>query len=455
MTEMALTVRGLCKAYPRFRLEDVSLNVPRGTVVGLIGENGAGKSTLISAALGLVKRDAGAVSVLGKEMLDAKTLGQVGVVFDGNNFPDVLSPAKLGRVLSRIYPSWDEPGYAALLERLGVPPDQKLSEMSKGTRTKLSIVTALSHGSRLLVLDEPTSGLDPVVRDDILDLLWDFVQDEQNAVLISSHITSDLEKVADYIVFLNQGRVVFEKPKDELRYRWGMLRCGAERFRTLDPADLVAWRQQDYEYEALVYDREAAHKKYPDALIDPATIDEIMLMHIRGKSHEGPAAQGLLSHSGRDGDSAAHLCRGGGGACVSDLAVQSDRSTQWVLYLLLCALGMALGLAVGAIAAALGRAPDPEELYLYASTAVIVCLMTGSVNLPCTFVLTAEKSLAGIILCDILVSALFAGGIFALRQVMDVKLHMRTVLGLGAALSALCYGISWIIAARRLPMRDR
>ena len=156
------------------------------------------------------------------------------------------------------------------------------------------------------------------------------------------------------------------------------------------------------------------------------------------------------------------------------MTVQSDRSTQWdrfsavlplprstavsekyVLYLLLCALGMALGLAVGAIAAALGRAPDPEELYLYASTAVIVCLMTGSVNLPCTFVLTAENSLAGIILCDILVSALFAGGIFALRQVMDVKLHMRTVLGLGAALSALCYGISWIIAARRLPMRDR
>ena len=151
------------------------------------------------------------------------------------------------------------------------------------------------------------------------------------------------------------------------------------------------------------------------------------------------------------------------------MTVQSDRSTQWdrfsavlplprstvvsekyVLYLLLCALGMALGLA-----AVLGRAPDPEELYLYASTAVIVCLMTGSVNLPCTFVLTAEKSLAGIILCDILVSALFAGGIFALRQVMDVKLHMRTVLGLGAALSALCYGISWIIAARRLPMRDR
>lgn len=283
MAEMALTVRGLCKAYPRFHLKDVTLHVPRGMVVGLIGENGAGKSTLIGAALGLLRRDAGVVRVLGKETLDAETLGQVGVVFDGNNFPDMLSPAKLGRVLKRIYPSWDEPGYAALLERLGVPQDQKLREMSKGTRTKLSIVTALSHGSRLLVLDEPTSGLDPVVRDDILDLLWEFVQDEQNAVLISSHITSDLEKVADYIVFLHQGRVVFEKPKDELRYGWGMLRCGAERLRTLDPADIVAWRRQEYECEALVYDRDAARKKYPDALIDPATIDEIMLMHIRGE----------------------------------------------------------------------------------------------------------------------------------------------------------------------------
>ena len=282
MTEMALTVRGLCKAYPRFRLEDVSLNVPRGTVVGLIGENGAGKSTLISAALGLVKRDAGAVSVLGKETLDAKTLGQVGVVFDGNNFPDVLSPAKLGRVLKRIYPSWDEPGYAALLERLGVPPDQKLSEMSKGTRTKLSIVTALSHGSRLLVLDEPTSGLDPVVRDDILDLLWDFVQDEQNAVLISSHITSDLEKVADYIVFLNQGRVVFEKPKDELRYQYGILKCGETQFAALDRADILAYRKQDYEWDVLVADKAAAQRKYPGAVIDPASIDDIMLLYIKG-----------------------------------------------------------------------------------------------------------------------------------------------------------------------------
>lgn len=284
MTEMALTVRGLCKAYPRFHLEDVTLHVPRGTVVGLIGENGAGKSTLISAALGLVKKDAGTVSVLGKETLDAETLGQVGVVFDGNNFPDVLSPAKLGRVLKRIYPSWDEPRYAALLERLGVPQDQKLSEMSKGTRTKLSIVTALSHGSRLLVLDEPTSGLDPVVRDDILDLLWEFVQDEQNAVLISSHITSDLEKVADYIVFIHQGKVVFSKPKDELKYQYGIIRCGAAQFEALNKEEIIACRKRDYEWEVLIADRTAAQKKYPKAVVDPASIDDIMLLHVKGET---------------------------------------------------------------------------------------------------------------------------------------------------------------------------
>ena len=224
MTEMALTVRGLCKAYPRFRLEDVSLNVPRGTVVGLIGENGAGKSTLISAALGLVKRDAGAVSVLGKETLDAKTLGQVGVVFDGNNFPDVLSPAKLGRVLRRIYPSWDEPGYAALLERLGVPPDQKLSEMSKGTRTKLSIVTALSHGSRLLVLDEPTSGLDPVSRNELTELLRRIAADGQRSVLFSTHITSDLEKCASHITFIKDGTIQHAGTLADFRQHYDYLR---------------------------------------------------------------------------------------------------------------------------------------------------------------------------------------------------------------------------------------
>lgn len=284
MKDEALAVRGLCKAYPGFRLENVSLAVPRGTIVGLIGENGAGKSTLIGAALGLIKRDAGEVRVLGGDRLDEAVLEQVGVVFDGNNFPDMLTAEKLNRVFRRIWRAWDERGYFELLKRLGVPANKRVRELSKGTRTKLTIAAALSHHPRLLVLDEPTSGLDPVVRDDILDLFLDFVQDEQNAVLVSSHITSDLEKVADHIVFLHEGRVVFEKPKDELRYRYGVLRCGSAQFERLDPQDCVACRRQDYEWEVLVSDRAGAQKKYPGAVIDPASIDEIMLLYIKGEA---------------------------------------------------------------------------------------------------------------------------------------------------------------------------
>jgi ABC-2 type transport system ATP-binding protein len=150
-------------------------------------------------------------------------------------------------------------------------------------KMKLSIAVALSHGSKLLILDEATSGLDPVVRDDILDMFLDFVQDESNSILVSSHITSDLEKVADYIVFIHNGKVVFNKPKDELRYKYGIIKCGAAQFDALDKQDIVAYRKQDYAWEVLVADKGSAQKKYPNAVIDPATIDDIMLLYIKGE----------------------------------------------------------------------------------------------------------------------------------------------------------------------------
>ena len=274
---------------------DISFDVRKGEVHTLLGENGAGKSTLMNVLFGLYQPTEGSIYIHGKKVrIDSPAqavkqgIGMVHQHFMLVEAMTVLENIILGdRNTKGIFIDKDarRREIQKLADQYGleVELDKPITEIAVGAQQRVEILKALYRGAELLVLDEPTSGLDPVVRDDILDLLWDFVQDEQNAVLISSHITSDLEKVADYIVFLNQGRVVFEKPKDELRYRWGMLRCGAERFRTLDPADLVAWRQQDYEYEALVYDREAAHKKYPDALIDPATIDEIMLMHIRGE----------------------------------------------------------------------------------------------------------------------------------------------------------------------------
>ena len=285
MNNNALIVNGLTKKYQSFVLDDVSFTVPNGAIVGLIGENGAGKSTTINAILGLINKDAGSIEVLGKQdgEIDNSIRNRIGVVIDGSNFPNVLTANKLNRVFRNIYDEWDEEKFFSMLEKMSLPTEKKIKEFSKGMKMKLSIAVALSHNSSFLVLDEATSGLDPIVRDDILDMFLDFVQDDCHSILVSSHITSDLEKVADYIVFIHNGKVVFSKPKDELRYKYGIIKCGAAQFDAIDKNEVIAYRKQDYEWEILVADRAAAQRKYPKAIIDPATIDEIMLLYVKGE----------------------------------------------------------------------------------------------------------------------------------------------------------------------------
>ena len=284
MNQNALVVQGLAKTYDGFALKDVSFRVPSGAIVGLIGENGAGKTTTLHAILGLIDRDAGDIEILGERdapMRDSLRV-QICVVFDGNNFQNSLTTRRLNPVIKNLYANWREETYFSLLEKMALPEDRKIKALSKGMKMKLAIAAALSHDPRLLILDEATSGLDPIARDDILDVLWDFVQDESHSVLLSSHITSDLEKIADYIVFLHRGRVLLEKPKDELRYQYGILKCGETQFAALDRADILAYRKQDYEWDVLVADKAAAQRKYPGAVIDPASIDDIMLLYIKG-----------------------------------------------------------------------------------------------------------------------------------------------------------------------------
>ncbi|PWM59174.1 MAG: ABC transporter [Subdoligranulum variabile] len=279
----ALHISGLTKTYGDFVLDHVSFRVPSGSIVGLIGENGAGKSTTINAALGLIQKEDGQVSILGKDALDNATKEQVGVVFDGSNYPEILSPRKISRIMKNIYHTWDERAYLDMLKRFSLPADKPIRQFSRGMKMKLSITAALSHQPKLLILDEATSGLDPIIRDDILDMLLAFVQDEEHSILISSHITSDLEKIADYIVFIHEGKVVFSRAKDELLEQYGIMKCGAAQFDALDKADIVACRKMDYEWQVLVSDREALQRKYPKALIVPATIDEIMLLYVKGE----------------------------------------------------------------------------------------------------------------------------------------------------------------------------
>lgn len=285
MNKNALTVSGLTKKYKEFSLSDISFEVPRGTIVGLIGENGAGKSTTLNAILGVVHKDAGEISIMGNpiEELKPDMKEKIGVVFDGTNFSEELTPKKLNKVLKGIYASWDEDFFVSLLKKLSLPLQKKIKSFSKGMKAKLSIAVAFAHHPKLLILDEATSGLDPIVRDDILDMFLDFVQDEENSILVSSHITTDLEKVADYIVFIHEGRLIFFKPKDELLESYGIVKCGAAQFDALDKQDIIAYRKQDYEWQVLVADRHSAEKKYPKAMVIPATIDEIMLLYVKGE----------------------------------------------------------------------------------------------------------------------------------------------------------------------------
>ncbi len=281
----ALKIQGLTKKFEGFALDKVSFRVPSGSIVGLIGENGAGKTTTINAALGLIKKDSGEIELFGEnvEHLTPSIKEEIGAVFDASNFSEELTPEKLDKVLKDIYTSWDQDLFRQLLDRLEIPFSRKIKTFSKGMKMKLSLAAALSHHPKLLILDEATSGLDPVMRDDILDMFLDFVQEEDHAILVSSHITSDLEKVADYIVFIHKGKIIFSKPKDELLEDYGIIKCGDEQFKALDREDWIACRRQDYEWQVLTSDRKKAEKKYPKALVMPATIDEIMLLYVKGE----------------------------------------------------------------------------------------------------------------------------------------------------------------------------
>ena len=284
MSNYALKLTNITKKYDDFILDNVSFNVPKGNIVGLIGENGAGKSTTLNSILDIIERDSGDVFILDSEKnkISNAIREKIGVVFDGNNFPEDLTPQKLNNVLKAIYSNWEEKKFYELLEKFSLPKNKKIKKFSKGMKMKLSISVALSHKAELLILDEATSGLDPVVRDDILDILLDFVQEENNSILMSSHITSDLEKIADYIVFIHKGKVIFEETKDNLIYNYGIIKCKLKEFNDIDKKDIIRYRKMDYGYEILIKNKKELEKKYPNVIMDNIKIEDIMLMYVKG-----------------------------------------------------------------------------------------------------------------------------------------------------------------------------
>lgn len=277
--ENIIEIKGLSKKYKSFRLDNVDLIVPKGTVMGFIGENGAGKSTTIKAILGLYRRDGGEVRVFGEdsESLSNETREKIGVVFDTLPYPKNLTVTQLEKVFSGIYKSWDSEKFYGYMSRFDLPLKKKIKTFSRGMEMRLSIAAALSHNPALLVLDEPTGGLDPVMRSEILDLFLEFMQDENHSILISTHITSDLEHIADYICFIHKGKIVFTEERNEMLEKYRILKCTEEDMEKLDKDDIIGMRNGRFCNEVLAVN---AHK-YPDIVSDAPSIEEIMVYYVK------------------------------------------------------------------------------------------------------------------------------------------------------------------------------
>ncbi len=268
-----IQINRLVKKYKNFQLGPITVSIPRGMIIGLIGENGAGKTTLMKSLLGIIHPDFGNIQM--KEE-------HVGVVLDQSFFPELLTANDIHSIMKDIYTTWDSTLFFDYLKRFQLPKNKIIKEMSKGMRKKLEIITALSHHPSLLILDEPTSGLDPVVRNEVLDLFLEFIQDEQHTILFSTHITSDLEHISDYIIFLDQGQIILEEERDVLQNEYGILKCGLKEFEQVDPKDYLYYKKGKYQCEMLVKEKNKIQKKYKNMVIDPITLEELMILTIKG-----------------------------------------------------------------------------------------------------------------------------------------------------------------------------
>lgn len=282
----AIELNGVTKRYDGFTLENVSFCVPVGSIMGFIGQNGAGKSTTIKAILNIIGIDSGEISILGKDHIkdECEVKNQIAAVFDELPFHDSFTADQVSTMFKGLYKSWDNEKYLGYLERFGLPRKKKLRKFSKGMKMKLQIAAALSHGAKLLIMDEATTGLDPVVRNEILDIFREYLQDETNSILMSSHITSDLEKIADSVTFIDKGKILLSGVKDEILDSHAVIKCRKDELSQIEPEDFISVRISDFGAEAMVSDREKCRKKYPGMLIEKTTLEEIMLFYVnRGK----------------------------------------------------------------------------------------------------------------------------------------------------------------------------
>ena len=277
-----IELKNVTKDYGDFKLDNVTFSVPEGSVCGFIGQNGAGKTTTINLILDVIKRDSGEISVFG-ENIDKDSAGlraNIRIVFDEMGFHEFMTGRDINIMMKNIYKNWDEQIFFGYLKRFSLPVKKKCGSFSRGMRMKLQIAVALSHNAKLLIMDEPTSGLDPIVRNEMLDIFREFVLEEDHTILLSSHITGDLEKLADEVVFIDGGRIVLSGNKDEILEKHGLIKCKKDDISKINEALIIHKEISSFGAEILVSDRYKAAKLYPDMVIEPANLEQIMIYHV-------------------------------------------------------------------------------------------------------------------------------------------------------------------------------
>lgn len=277
-----IEIKNLKKVYDNFTLGEINLSIESGKVIGLIGENGAGKTSLIKSILNIIKSE-GEIKLFNSNNLNEDTKENVGIVLDNAFFPENLSPKDIETILKSIYKNWDTQVFQDYIKRFNLDYKKTIKNMSKGMKKKLEIACALSHHPKLLILDEPTSGLDPVVRSEVLDLFQEFMESDSHTILISSHITSDLERIADQIILIDKGKIQLNEDKDEIINRYGILKCSLEEFDKIDSEDIINYKKTKYSYEILIKDKNKIEKKYKDYIIDKISLDELLLLITKGE----------------------------------------------------------------------------------------------------------------------------------------------------------------------------
>lgn len=272
----AIEINGLTKSYDDFKLDSITMNVPKGSIVGLVGENGAGKTTTINLIMDAIKRDSGSVKVLGIDNKDkrfTRLKNDIGIVLDEAYYPEILNANDVNRIMKHTYYNWDERIYYEYINRFHLPTNKKFKDYSRGMKMKLAISVAMSHNAKLLILDEATSGLDPMVRDEVLQIFNEFTRDEEKTVLLSSHIVSDLEKICDYIAFIHKGRLIFMEEKDRVLNDYSLINISKDSVLDIPDEAIVGVRENKYSTELLVK-KELVNKSFKS---EHFTLEDIIL----------------------------------------------------------------------------------------------------------------------------------------------------------------------------------